>query len=79
LKRLALLLLVCVSLGASTLDSKRVEIQTRIETASKNLAVLDQQIANLTSERTRIANNLVALQGALQVLDELKSEEKPTK
>ena len=79
MKRAALLLLVCLCLGASSLETKRVEIQSRIDTASKNLAVLDQQIAALTAERTRLANNLIALQGALQVLDELKAEEQPTK
>ena len=79
MKKFGLLLLVCLCLGASSIETKRGEIQSRIDTASKNLAVLDQQIAALTAERTRLANNLTALQGALQVLDELKAEEKPTK
>ena len=76
-KKLCLLLLVCLCLGASSIESKRADIQARIDTGSKALATLDQQIAALTAERTRIANNLIALQGALQVLDELKAEDKP--
>ena len=77
MKKVLLLTLVCFCLGASSIENKRADIQARVETGSKALAVLDQQIASLTAERTRIANNLIALQGALQVLDELKADEKP--
>ena len=77
MKKIVLLILVCFCLGASSIENKRVDIQARIETGNKALATLDQQIASLTAERTRIANNLIALQGALQVLDELKAEDKP--
>ena len=76
MKKTLLLILIASSLGASSLENKRADIQARIETAGKSIAVLDQQIATLTAERTRLANNLMALQGALQVLDELKAEEK---